>query len=230
VAERTRNRTAAAKARIALAEILIQKGAPRQAGREVLSRVELPPHAPSLAFLLARTYVWAGEVRPAEQGIRGIDSLIAEYDVPALQALRSLLIAETALAQRKYPEAMAAAQRAVEYQNSVFAIETLARSYAAAGKREEAIAQYRILLTRANELLDDTRVESFDEPAYHRAIDAHYRLGVLYQELGRSSDARKELQAFLGYWKHADADLRTYQDAQRLLRTLPSSGVPTPAT
>jgi tetratricopeptide (TPR) repeat protein len=230
LAERTKNRTAATKARIALAEILIQKGLPPQASREVLSRVDLPPHVPSLTVLLARTYAWTGQVRAADQGMRVIDSLIGEHDVPALQALRSLLSAEAALAQRKYPEAVAAAQRAVEYQNSVFAVETLARSYAAAGKREEAIAQYRVLLTRANELLDDTRIETFDEPAYHRAIDAHYRLGVLYQELGRWGDARKELQTFLGYWKHADPELRTYQDAQRLLRTLPSSGVPTPAT
>src|SRR5262249_7984098 len=148
--------------RITLAEILIQKASPPQASREVLSRVELPPHAPSLAVLLARTHAWTGDVRPAQQGIREIDSLIAEHDVPPLQALRSLLVAEIALAQRKYPEAVAAAQRAVEYQNSVFAVETLARSYAAAGKREEAIAEYRTLLTRANELLDDTRVESFN--------------------------------------------------------------------
>ena len=230
LAERTKNRTAATKTRIALAEILIQKGLPPQASREVLSRVDLPPHVPSLTVLLARTYAWTGQVRAADQGMRVIDSLIGEHDVPALQALRSLLSAETALAQRKYPEAVAAAQRAVEYQNSVFAIETLARSYAAAGKREEAIAQYRTLLTRANELLDDTRIQSFDEPAYRRAVDTHYRLGVLYQELGRWSEARTELQTFLGYWKHADPELKTYQDAQRLLRTLPSSGVPTPAT
>ena len=230
VAERTRNRTAATKARIALAEILIQKGSPPQASRELLSRVDPPPHAPSLTLLLARIYAWTGQVQAADQGIREIDSLIDQHDVPALQALRSLLIAEIALAQRKYPEAVTAAQHAVEYQNSVFAVETLARCYAAAGKREEAIAQYRTLLTRSNELLDDTRIASFDEPAYHRAIEAHYRLGVLYQELGRWSDARTELQTFLGYWKHADAELRTYQDAQRLLRTLPSSGAPTPAT
>src|SRR5438552_13325843 len=28
----------------------------------------------------------------------------------------------------------------------------------------------------------------------------HYRLGVLYQKLGRWSDSRTELQKFLGYW------------------------------
>ena len=230
VAERTRNRTAATKARIALAEILIQKGSPPQAIRELLSRVDPPPHAPSLTLLLARTYAWTGQVQAADQGIREIDSLINQHDVPALQALRSLLMRKSPWRNGSTRRRWRAAQHAVEYQNSVFAVETLARCYAAAGKREEAIAQYRTLLTRANELLDDTRIASFDEPAYHRAIEAHYRLGVLYQELGRWSDARTELQTFLGYWKQADAELRTYQDAQRLLRTLPSSGAPTPAT
>jgi len=229
-AERHHNRTAAAKARIALAEILIQKGSTPQASRQLLEQVHLPPHAPGLALLLARTYAWTGHLEAANKSIRDTDSLINQHDVPALQAVRYLLLAETALAERKYADAVDAAQRAVAYQNSIFAVETLARSYAAAGKPQQAVAQYQTLLTRANELLDDTSVESFDEPSYRRAVDAHYRLGVLYKELGRWSDARTELQTFLSYWAHADADLRLYQDAQRLLRTLPTSGVPTPAT
>jgi len=229
-AERNHNRTAGAKARIALAEILIQRGSPPQASRQLLAQVDLPPHTPGLALLLARTYAWSGHLEAANKSIRDIDALINQHDVPALQALRYLLSAETALAQRKYADAVDAAQKAVAYRNSIFAVETLARSYAAAGKHQQAVAQYQILLTRANELLDDTRVESFDEPAYHRAVDAHYRLGVLYKELGRWDDSRRELQTFLNYWAHADPELGIYQDAQRLLRSLPTSGVPTPAT
>jgi len=229
-AERGHNRTAATKARVALAEIGIRKGAPRQASRALLSQVDLPARAPGLALLLARAYAWTGQLDAAGQSIREIDALIGQHDVPALQALRSLLSAEIAFAQRKYAEAVAHAEQAVAYQNSPFAVETLARCYAAAGQREQAVAQYRILLTRANELLDDTRVESFDEPAYHRAIDAHYQLGVLYKELGRLSESRTELQTFLGYWSHADPELPTYRDAQRLLRSLSPRGTPTPAT
>jgi tetratricopeptide (TPR) repeat protein len=229
-AERNHNRTAAAKARIALAEILIQRGSPPQASRQLLAQVDLPPHAPGLALLLARTYAWTGQLEPANKSIRDIDALINQHDVPALQALRYLMSAETALVQRKFADAVDAAQKAVAYRNSIFAVETLARCYAAAGKHQQAVAQYQILLARANELLDDTRVESFDEPAYRRAVDAHYRLGVLYKELGRWGDSRRELQTFLNYWAHADAELGIYQDAQRLLRSLPTSGVPTPAT
>ena len=79
------------------------------------------------------------------------------------------------------------------------------------------------------EFMDATRTEPFDEPAFHRAVDAHYRLGVLYQKLGRWGDSRTELQKFLGYWSHADADLAIYRDAQRLLRSLPAGSVPTAA-
>jgi tetratricopeptide (TPR) repeat protein len=229
-AERDHNRTAEAKARIALAEMLIQKGSPPEAARALLAQVDLPAHTPSLNFLLARTYASTGHLQPAQTTLRDIDSLINEHDVPALQALRSLMSAEIALAQRRFADAVNAAQKAVAYQNSVLAVETLARCYAAAGQQQQAIDQYRILLTRANELLDDTRVESFDEPAYHRAIDAHYRLGILYRELGRWGDSRTELQTFLDYWAHADADVELYRTAQRLLRALPPSGVPTPAT
>lgn len=229
-AERNHNRIAEAKARIALAELLLQRGASPQATRQLLAQVELPPYAPALTVLLARTYAWTGRVQAADKGFRDIDALINQHDVLALQALRHLLIAEIALAQRRSADAVEAAQRAVSYQKSVFAVETLARCYAAAGMNEQAVEQYKLLIARANELLDDTRVESFDEPAYHRAVEAHYRLGVLYQKLGRWGDARAELQKFLSYWSHADAELGIYKDAQRLLRSLPASGVPTPAT
>jgi serine/threonine protein kinase/tetratricopeptide (TPR) repeat protein len=228
-AERNHNRVSAAKARITLAEILLQKGSPSQASQQ-LAQVDLPPHIPSLALLLARTYAWTDHLQAANKSLREIDVLINQRDVPALQALRYLTSAEIALAQRRFADAVQAAQGAVNYQKSVFAIETLARSYAAAGMHKQAAEEYEVLLTRANELMDDTRIESFDEPAFRRAVDAHYRLGVLYQKLGRWGDSRTELQKFLSYWSHADAELEIYKDAQRLVRSLPASGVPTPAT
>jgi serine/threonine protein kinase/tetratricopeptide (TPR) repeat protein len=228
-AERNHNRFSAAKGRITLAEMLLQKGASLQASQQ-LAQVDLPPHAPALALLLSRTYAWTGRLQAANQNLREIDALINQRDVPALQALRYLTNAEIALAQRRPADAVQAAEGALNYQKSVLAIETLARCYAAAGKHEQAAEKYQVLLTRANELLDDTRMEGFDEPAFRRAVDAHYRLGVLYQKLGRWGDSRTELQKFLNYWSHADAELEIYKDAQRLLKSLPPSGVPTPAT
>ena len=52
-AEGNHNRISEAKARIALAEMLLQKGSPSQAGQQ-LAQVDLSPHSPALALLLAR--------------------------------------------------------------------------------------------------------------------------------------------------------------------------------
>ncbi len=227
-AVRNHNRIATAKAQIAIAELQIQKGLYLQANQQ-LGQVNLPPQTPALMLLLARTYAWTGSLEPAKRSLRDTDTQINQHDTPALQALHNLLVAEIALAQKRFPDAVQAAESAVTYQKSVFASETLARCYAMAGMHEKAAQQYQVVITRGNELMDDARAESFDEPAFHRAVNAHYSLGILYQKLGRWDDARTELQKFLGFWAHADADSAIYQDAQRLLRTLPAATVPTPA-
>jgi tetratricopeptide (TPR) repeat protein len=228
-ADKNHNRVSAAKARLALAEALLQQSASPQAVRQLLAQVAVPPNTPGLELLLGRTYAWSGPLEAAGKSARAIDLLINQHDVPALQALRYLMSAEIALAQRKFGDAVDAAQRAVTYQKSVFAAETLARCYGAAGMDQQAAQQYESLLTRANEFGDDTRAESFDEPAFRRAVEAHYRLAVLYQRMGRTGEARNQLQTFLGDWSHADANLAIYKDAQRLLGSLPASGVPTAA-
>jgi tetratricopeptide (TPR) repeat protein len=86
-----------------------------------------------------------------------------------------------------------AAQKAVAYQNSSFAIETLARCYAAAGNYQQAAQQYETVLTRASERSS----AAFDNPAFRRVVLAHYQLGVLYQKVGRPSDSRSHLEKFL---------------------------------
>jgi eukaryotic-like serine/threonine-protein kinase len=228
-AERAKNGTAAAKARNALAEIMLGRGSSAQA-RRILDEVRLPPKSPSIEFVVAKSYAWSDALAPARKTAHDLDRLTQQHDVPALQALRYLLAAETALAKRDFPEAVKAAQKAVQYQPSTFAVETLARCYAAAGENALATQQYEIVVRSVGELMDDTRTESFEAPAFRRAADAHYSLGVLYEKLGRKDDARFHLQKFLGYWSHHDEDLPRYREAQRVLRNLPSSGVPTPAT
>lgn len=226
LADRSHDRLSATRARVALAELLLQKGSSSQA-TNLLGQVELPAHTPSLQLLVARIYAWTGDLQPARKTPHDIDALINEHDSPALEALRSLTVAEIALGEHKFADAVDAAQRAVTYQKSLDAVEVLARCYTADGMHEKAVEQYKIVITRANEFLDSTRTEPFDEPAFHRAVEAHYRLGVLYQSLGRWSDSRTELQKFLSYWAHADPDLTMYKDAQRLLRSLPAGSLPT---
>lgn len=229
-ANQNKNPAAALRARNILAEILLKKKAPARSIQEVLNDVDATPDQPAPDYLLGRDYAWAGQFGMANKYSRRIDLLIQGDDVPALQALRYMLSAEIALAQHKSSQAAKAAEQAIPYHNSVFAVETLARCYAAAGMNVQAAQQYEAVLARSNELLDDFRIEVFDAPALRLAVEAHYRLAVLYQKLGRWDQARTHLQEFLSRWSHADESLAIYKDAERLLRSLPATGTPTPAT
>jgi tetratricopeptide (TPR) repeat protein len=228
-ADASHNRVAAVKARVALAEMRLQNNQHSQSNRVVLSGIELPPNAPALNLLLGRAYAWTGDMDSARKQLQTLDASINQNDVPAVESLRHLLAAEIALAQRNFANAVEMAQKAANYQNTVFAVETLARCYAAAGMYEQAVQEYELLVTRSSELLDDTSNETFDQPAFRRAVEAHYRLAELYQKLGRTEQARTHLQTLMKYWAHADSKFLMYQDAQRLLRSLSAGTVPTPA-
>ena len=87
--------------------------------------------------------------------------------------------------------------------------------YEATGKDEDAIREYEQVLARGNE-----RSHSYDTPAFHKIVDAHYRLGTLFESAGQSERARSYLQQFLKYWSQPDSNLEIYRDAERRLRTL----------
>jgi tetratricopeptide (TPR) repeat protein len=222
-AEKEHNAFFVQKARIMLALALASDESSQARAGGVLAGSEPSRTSATGDFLLGRAYVRSGQLQAAGSVSRALDTLAAERDIPAVQALRYLLAAEVALAEHKPVDALAAAQKAVTYQNSSLAVETLAHCYQSAGKDREAAQQYESVLARGNE-----RVESFDAPAFHSVVDAEYQLAVLEHKLGRAESARTHLQQFLGYWSHADPDLRLYQDAQRLLRELPT-GTPTAA-
>jgi len=228
-ADTSHNSVAAVKARVALAEMRLQNKQHSQSNRGALSDIELPPNAPALNLLLGRVYAWMGDMDSARRQLQALDARINQNDVPAVESLRHLLAAEIALAQRNFTSAVDMAQQAANYQNSIFAVETLARCYAAAGMYDQAVQEYELLLTRSSELLDDTSNETFDQPAFRRAVEAHYRLAELYQKLGRTEQARTHLQTSLKYWSHPDPKFLMYEDAQRLLRSLSAGRVPTPA-
>ena len=211
------------KARIGLALALASAEAPQARAAAALAGAAPSKTSALVNFLLGRAYARTGNLQSAASVFSELEAVAAERDVPAAQALRYLLAAEIGLAQHQPAEALEAAQKAVAYQNSSLAVETLARCYQAAGKYPEAAQQYEQVLARANE-----RVESFDAPAFHNVVEAEYQLSVLEQKLGRGESARTHLQRFLGDWSNADPDLRMYQEAQRLLREL-TTGVPTAA-
>jgi len=211
----------AQKVRIAMA-LASDESSKTRAG-EAIARTELSSASPLVNFRLGTAYARTGQLPAANKIARALDALAEKRDIPAVQALRYLIAAEIALAEHKPAEAVAAAQKAVAYQNSSLALETLARCYQSAGKDEEAAQQYEAVLARGNE-----RIESFDAPAFHSLVEDEYQLGVLDQKLGRAESARTHLQRFLGCWAQADPGLAMYQNAQRLLRGLPT-GTPTAA-
>jgi len=222
-AEKNHNPFFAQKARIAMALMpASEKSALTRAG-EALAHSETPSASALVNFRLGRAYARTGQLQAARKMGRALDTRAEERDIPAVQALRYLVAAEIARAQQKPEDAVVAAQKAVAYQNSSLAVETLARCYQEAGKDDEAEQQYEAVLARGNE-----RIESFDAPAFHQVVDAEYQLGILEQKLGRAEKARAHLQHFLSYRTHADSGLRTDEEAQRLLGSL-SGGTPTAA-
>jgi len=220
-AEKNHNPFFAQKARIAMA-LTSDESSKARAG-VAIARTEASSAPALVSFLLGRAYARTGQLQAANKITRALDTLAEKRDIPAVQALRYLLAAEIAQAEHRPADAVAAAQKAVAYQNSSLALETLARCYQSAGKDQEAAQQYQAVLARSNE-----RVESFDDPAFHNVVDDEYQLGVLDQKLGQAESARTHLQRFLGYWSQADPGLPMYQNAQRLLRALPT-GTPTAA-
>jgi len=224
-ADKYQNPYLGARARLASADSMLLAHAPAQQVRHALSGANLTNTSPNLVLLFGIAYAAAGDLPAAREQARAIEATLKDYDFPAIRAAQYLLAAEIALAQRKFSESVDAAQKAVFYQNSSFAVETLARCYAAAGGYQQAAQQYETVLTRANERSS----AAFDNPAFHRVVQAHYQLGILYQKLGRLNDSRSHLEKFLGYWSHPDSDLEFYKDAQRRLRSLPAGGTPTAA-
>ncbi len=170
---------------------------------------------PQLLLLLGVALARGHQLQDAQNMLRTIARLVRQNPVPTTQSFQFLLTAELALARGSPMTALQSAQEAVHYENSSFALETLARCYEAAGKYEDAIREYEQVLARRNE-----RSHSYDTPAFHKIVEAHYQLGTLFEIAGRPESARRYLQDFLKYWSQPDSNLEIYGDAERRLRTL----------
>jgi tetratricopeptide (TPR) repeat protein/tRNA A-37 threonylcarbamoyl transferase component Bud32 len=186
-------------------------------------------------LLLGRLYAAHHDVKGAEEMARVMESVSEKRDTAATHASAFLLQAEVAIVDGKPLEAVEAARKAIEYVNSPIAVETLARAFEAAGKYQESAAEYEKVLARASQRSASPPPIGCDSPSFHKVVEVYYRLGIVYETLGRSGDSKKELVKFLSYWSKADSDLGIYKDAVTRLRTAgartgPSSGMPTPAT
>lgn len=220
---------AATQSRMALAELALAEGTPEQFARAI-SHVDPTENHPIILLLLGRLYAQGHRPGDAEKIVRTLSTLASQRPFPRHNSFLSLLRAELLLAQGNAAASVEEAQKAVEYENSTLAAETLARCLAAAGKTDEAIRQYELVLARTPE-----RIASYDAPAFHHIVEIHYRLGLLYLKAGQADRGRSELETFLKYWSRPDPDLEIYKDAEKRLRSAAAlapgaSGIPTPAT
>jgi tetratricopeptide (TPR) repeat protein len=227
-ADKRGNTFSATKDMTTLTQLMLDQGSPQQAVRQ-LAQIRNLRDNPVLMFLTGRAYVQAHRFPEASRILAQLSRLTEEKKVPRFLAVKNLLEAELAIGQHSTPAATAAATRAIEYENSTFAVETLAHCHEVAGRHEDAIREYERVLARANE-----RTETYDSPGFHNVVKTYYKLAVLYQNIGRVDLARERLQIFLKYWSDGDRGLAIYKDARKRLRLLSSParatrGMPTPA-
>ncbi len=182
-----------------------------------------------LALLLGRLYARAQKTDKAQSQLRILERMLQGDDVPTLNSFVNILRADLALAAAHPRSAVDAAEKAVGFENSTLAVETLGHAYFAASRYPDAAREFEAVLSRSNE-----RQETYDEPSFHTVVEDHYWLGRSYQALGRKDEARKHLELFLKYWSQADSASEMYRDARRRLAredmTSARGGTPTPAT
>jgi tetratricopeptide (TPR) repeat protein len=169
------------------------------------------PSNPELIFLLGRLYARSGRIGGAERQLRRLEE--SADKTPRVISFSNMLQSEIAVAQSRPLDAVQSASIAVQHLNSPLAIETLARAYEIAGSREEAARQYELLLARSNE----RQLDSADSPALHAVAAAHYRLGVLYQSLGRDDLALQQFSLLLNYAGESQRTGPLYEDARKRL-------------
>ena len=180
-----------------------------------LSVKDLPqPDDPDLIFLLGRLYARAGLIDDAQKQLHRLEQLPDR--TPTVESFSNLLQSEMAASQGHYPDAVQWAKRGVQHLNSPLAIETLARTYELAGESENAAQQYEIMLARSNE----RQFDAIDAPALHAVTKAHYRLGVLYQALGKNDLAKAQFTSFLNYAGGAEHTGPSFEDARKRMNEL----------
>jgi tetratricopeptide (TPR) repeat protein len=118
-----------------------------------------------------------------------------------------------ALAQRRWPEATARFQEALNERASVFGLPALARAYDLGGQADSAIALYERYLDTPEFGRAIWGVDAIELPGIYR------RLGELYERQGQKDKARMYYSRFVELWKDCDPELRPEVDeARRLAR------------
>lgn len=183
---------------------------------ESLGKLEQPSN-PELMFLLGRLYARSGRIAAARQLLHRLED--SPTRIPRVLSHQNLLRAEIALAQNQGAEGVQCAMLAVEQYNSPFAIETLARAYEKVGSLEEAARQYEMLLARRYE----RQFEDIDWVALHAVATAQYRLGRLYQSMGKTDEAQVQFKELIKYAGEGHLAGPMYQDVKARLAKINGS-------
>jgi tetratricopeptide (TPR) repeat protein len=177
------------------------------------------PSIAELIYFLGRVYARSGRLGGAERELRRLEGTADK--TPRVMSYFNMLQSEIAIAQNRPPDAIRSAILAIQRLNSPLAIETLAKAYEVAGRREDAAQQYELLLARSNE----RQFDSADSPALHAVATARYHLGVLYQSLDHNDLALKEFSLLLNYAGEAKHTGPLYEDARKRLAQVSSKAV-----
>jgi tetratricopeptide (TPR) repeat protein len=164
-----------------------------------------------------------GDIRSARMKLNTLDSLLRLPTCTRDHFLfvRNAYLAEILLREGRFGDCVSHCDsvkvpriftlgRAFLY-NFPFVVDQLARALEAKGLIDEAIAEYRRLLTFDPES-DNRRLI---HPLYH------YRLGRLYERVGMITDARSKYEAFLRLWGKADPEWPEPEDARKRMTRLP---------
>ncbi len=205
------NTDAAVRKKIMLAELHLAQGDTRRFVRTAheleSAQVELDPEA---TLWLGSLYGHArrpGLVRIRLAALEGKSALDA---TPTLRSFDQLLRAELACSMKNLESALSSAEQATRFENSTFALETLAFTHRDAGQLQDAVKDFEQVLLRGNE-----RFDSYDHPAFHHIVEDYYWLAVLCEATGELPKSREYLKKFMAAWSHSDTRLIMYQDAKR---------------
>jgi serine/threonine protein kinase/tetratricopeptide (TPR) repeat protein len=152
-----------------------------------LSKIENDVHLSILAIELCRTTSNAGKLREI---VNRLERRRSVHRTPRSQFLFAIAQSVLAAIENRSSAAVDWAKTAAQYDNSSFVIDLLGQYYAAAGMNREAILQFESVLARSNE-----RMESYDDPAFHRLIEVHRELARLYRASGDNARALPHLAA-----------------------------------
>lgn len=192
----------------------------RASGRRAALRNSLhdlsEPSIPELIYFLGRVYAQSGGTVGAERAVQHLEKVADR--TPRVSSYIYMLQSEIAVAHHRPEDAIRAAVLAVQNRRSPLAIETLAKAYEAAGKREEAAQQYELLLARSNE----RQFDSADSPALYAVANARYHLGILYQLLDRDDLATQEFKMLLAHAAESQHTGVMYADARERLDQIES--------